>query len=104
MRAETRLLSRKPRPVDGESFPKLRSGQAPGIGDVGIQDRRRFPTAARDATAGVHELLSRSRCTPSSSQFARDGFQTVTLREERSIGYVRFERGFSRGVALVEGV
>ena len=33
-------------------------------------------------------------------------YQTVklTLREERSIGYVRFERGFSRGVALVEGV
>ena len=33
---------------------------------------------------GVHELLRRSRCTPSGSQFIRVGYH-VTLREERSI-------------------
>ena len=97
--------------MEGESFRKLRSGQAPSIGDVGIQDRRRFRTAPPCAAAGVHELPSgqhgRATDAPQAAEkFIRVGYLTVklTLREARSIGYVRFERGFSRGVALVEGI
>ena len=69
------------------------------------------PPHPRDAAAGVHELPSgqhgRAADAPqAAAKFIRVGYQTVklTLREERLVGYVRFERGFSRGVALVEGV
>ena len=50
---------------------------------------------------GVHELLRRSRCTPSGSQFIRVGYH-VTLREERST-FTSNEVSLV-GLALVEGV